>query len=80
MCCCQVHVQAASLLKRNKHWNAFRVWLYHKQLGLLKGNIPLTEILQICQIFFIFILCDQRGDALTQILPFEAKWDEQKSI
>ena len=73
MCCCQVHLQAASL-KRNKHWNAFRVWLYHK------GDIPFTEILQICQIFFIFILCDQGGDALTQILPFEAKWDEQKSI
>ena len=44
------------------------------------GDIPLTEILQICQIFFIFILCHQGGDALTQILPFEAKWDEQKSI
>ena len=35
--CCQVHVKATSLLKRNKHWNAFRVWLYEKQLGSLKG-------------------------------------------
>ena len=33
----KVHVQATSLLKRNKHWNAFRVWLYEKQLGLLRG-------------------------------------------
>ena len=35
-CCCQLHIQATSLLKRNKHWNAFRVWFYEKQLGSLR--------------------------------------------
>ena len=61
--CCQVHVQDTSLLKRNKHWNAFRVWLYDKQLGSLKGDIPLTDMLLICQISFILILSlyDQGG-------------------
>ena len=40
-CCCQVNVQAASLLKRNKNWNTFRVWLYEKQLGSLRlGGFP----------------------------------------
>ena len=36
-CCFQVQVQATSLLKRNKHWNAFRVWLYEKHLVHLCG-------------------------------------------
>ena len=47
-----------------------------------EGDIPLTKMLLICQISFIFILYlyDQGDDALTKILPFEAKWDEQKSI
>ena len=51
-CCCQVHVQATSLLKRNKHWNAFRVWLYEKQVHLggymsdVKGDVALTDILK----------------------------------
>ena len=29
--------------------------------------------------YFVFIY-DQGGDALTEISPFETKWDEQKSI
>ena len=35
--CCQVHVQATSLLKRNKHWITFKLWLHEKQLGSLRG-------------------------------------------
>ena len=35
--CGQVQIQATSLLKRNKHWDAFRVWLYEKQFGSLRG-------------------------------------------
>ena len=39
------------------------------------------EILLICQISFILILClyDQGADALTEILPLEAKWDVNKN-
>ena len=49
------------MLKRNKHWNAFKAWLYEKQLGSL-GDFPLPEMLLTCQICFIFLcLYDQGG-------------------
>ena len=49
------------MLKRNKHWNAFKAWLYEKQLGSL-GDFPLPEMLLTCQISFIFLcLYDQGG-------------------
>ena len=54
--CCQVHVQATLLLKRNKHWNAFRVWLYEKQLGSLRG-ISLSPRCCWYVIFLLFLFC-----------------------
>ena len=73
--CCQVHVQATSLLKRNKHWNAFRVWLYEKQLGSLRG---ISHSPRCCgygkSLLFLFCVYMIKGDdALTEISPFEAK-------
>ena len=52
----KVHVQATSLLKRNKHWNAFRVWLYEKQLGSLRG---ISHSRRCCWyvIFLLFLFC-----------------------
>ena len=56
--CCQVHVQATSLLKRNKHWNAFRVWLYEKHLVRL-GGYPahggVADMSYFFHFYFVFI-------------------------
>ena len=78
--CCQVHVQAISFLKRNKHWNTFRVRLYREQLGSLRG---VSHSLRCCWYVksFLFLFCVymiKGGGTLTQVLPFEAKWEEQK--
>ena len=54
--CCQIHAQATSLLKRNKHWIAFRVWLYEKQLGSLMG-ISHSPRCRWCVIFLLFLFC-----------------------
>ena len=47
-------------LRKKQFFVTFRVGLYEKQLGLLRegkgGDIPLTDMLLICQISFIFIL------------------------
>ena len=58
------------------------VYGYMRNNLVCLADIPLTEILLICQISFIFILClyDQEDDALTEISPFEVKWDQQKLI
>ena len=74
-CFCQVHVQATSLLKRNKHWNAFRVWLYEKQLGSLR---EISHAPRCCcyvkSLLFLFCVYMIKGDdSLTKISPLEAK-------
>ena len=49
---------------------------------LAKRDIPLTKILLMRQISFIFILClfNKGDDMLTEISSFKAKWDEQKFV
>ena len=74
--CCRVHVQATSLLKRNKHWNAFRVWLYEKQLGSLR---VMSHWPRCCwyvkSILFSFCVYTIKGDdALTEMSPFEVRF------
>ena len=50
----KVHVQATSLLKRNKHWNAFRVWLYEKQLDPLRGYPTHRDIADMSNLFYSY--------------------------
>ena len=50
----KVHVQATSLLKRNKHWNAFRVWLYEKQLRLLRGYPTHRDVADMSNLFYFY--------------------------
>ena len=59
--------------------SGYAIW---EATWLAKGNIPLTEILLICQISFIFILClfNKGDDTLTEISSFKAKWDKQKFV
>ena len=53
-CYCQVHVQATSFLKRNKHFNAFRVWLYEKQLGSLGGYPTHRDVADMSDLFHFY--------------------------
>ena len=80
-CCCQVHVQATSLLKRSKHWNAFRVWLYEKQLSSL-GEISHSPRCWWYVKSFIFILClyDLGGWRPYRDLNFRSKMGWTKFI
>ena len=74
-CCCEVHIQATWLLKRNKHWNAFSVWLYKKQLGSLRGISHSPRccwyVKSLLLLFCVYMI--KGDDALTVISPFEAK-------
>ena len=57
--CCEVHVQATSFLKRNKHWNAFRVWLYEKnnlvRLGGYPTHLDVADMSYFFYFYFVFI-------------------------
>ena len=68
--CCQLYIQATQLLK-NRHWNSFRVWLNNLVLlGCYSTHRDAAVI-----IYFVFY--GQGDDALTEILSFKAKWNEQ---
>ena len=49
-----VHVQATSLLKGNKHWNAFRLWYMRNNLVHFGGYTTNRDVAD-TQISFIFI-------------------------
>ena len=51
----KVHVQATSLLKRNKHWNAFRVWLYEKNNLVHLGEYPTDrDVADMSNLFYFY--------------------------
>ena len=69
------------IIVKNKHWDTFMVWLYEKQLGSLSGVFQSPRCCYVKSILFLLRVYMIKGyDALTEISPFEAKWDEQKSI
>ena len=71
-CCCQVHIQAKSLLKRNKHQNAFRVWLCEKQLGLLRVILHSPGCCwHVRSLLFLFYVYMSRG--MTRLLDISKR-------
>ena len=73
-CCCQVHLQVASLLKKERS-NFLSGYGYMRNNLARLGGYTLTDMLLICQISFIFILClyDEVGRRTDRDQHFEAK-------
>ena len=74
---CQVQVQATSVLKRNKHWNALRAWLHEKQLGSLRGIFHSPRCCW-SVIFLLFLFCAYIWSSRMTRLPRSriSKWKE----
>ena len=50
-------------------------------LARLRGYPTHGDVADMSDLFyFCFVFYDQWDDAFTEISPFEAKWDEQKSV